>query len=208
MSRIHRRPNFITVEGIDGVGKSTVVATIADYLNDIDINTQIVRQNKDTVLARKVREFISCKEAYDTSSTTFALLFAASINDSIEKIIEPAHLSGKVVISDRYTMSTRVYQRDSKYIDKICDILENQLMPDLIFVLDAPPSVVKARIIERDEETDALESADDEKLNGRRKEFLKIARTHVKNTYTIDASGTQESVAEQIVKILSSYYNR
>lgn len=206
MNRIRRRPNFITVEGIDGVGKSTVVATIAEYLNGVKINTQIVRQNKDTVLARKVREFISCKEAYDTSSTTFALLFAASINDSIERIIDPAHLNGKVVISDRYTMSTRVYQRDSKYVDRICDILENQLMPDLIFVLDAPPNIVKARISERAESTDALESADDEKLNDRRKEFLKIARTHSKNTYTIDASGTQESVAEQIIKILATYY--
>ncbi len=206
MNRIRRRPNFITVEGIDGVGKSTVVATIAEYLNGVKINTQIVRQNKDTVLARKVREFISCKEAYDTSTTTFALLFAASINDSIERIIDPAHLNGKVVISDRYTMSTRVYQRDSKYVDRICDILENQLMPDLIFVLDAPPNIVKARISERAESTDALESADDEKLNDRRKEFLKIARTHSKNTYTIDASGTQESVAEQIIKILATYY--
>lgn len=207
MNRIRRRPNFITVEGIDGVGKSTVVATIAEYLNGVKINTQIVRQNKDTVLARKVREFISCKEAYDTSTTTFALLFAASINDSIERIIDPAHLNGKVVISDRYTMSTRVYQRDSKYVDRICDILENQLMPDLIFVLDAPPNIVKARISERAESTDALESADDEKLNDRRKEFLKIARTHSKNTYTIDASGTQESVAEQIIKILATYYS-
>lgn len=206
MNRIRRRPNFITVEGIDGVGKSTVVATIAEYLNGVKINTQIVRQNKDTVLARKVREFISCKEAYDTSTTTFALLFAASINDSIERIIDPAHLNGKVVISDRYTMSTRVYQRDSKYVDRICDILENQLMPDLIFVLDAPPNIVKARISERAESTDALESADDEKLNDRRKEFLKIARTYSKNTYTIDASGTQESVAEQIIKILATYY--
>lgn len=206
MNRIRRRPNFITVEGIDGVGKSTVVATIAEYLNGVKINTQIVRQNKDTVLARKVREFISCDEAYDTSSNTFALLFAASINDSIERIIDPAHLNGKVVISDRYTMSTRVYQRDSKYVDRICDILENQLMPDIIFVLDAPPNIVKARISERAESTDALESADDEKLNDRRKEFLKIARTHSKNTYTIDASGTQESVAEQIIKILATYY--
>lgn len=208
MNTIRRRPNFITVEGIDGVGKSTVVATIAEYLNSIKLNTAIVRQNKDTVLARKVREFISCPEAYNTSPTTFALLFAASINDSIEKIIEPAHLAGKVVISDRYTMSTRVYQSGSKYIDKVCDIIENQLLPDLTFVLDAPPSIVTARITERDEMTDALESANDDVLNERRKGFLKLARQQHKNTYTIDASGSQESVAEQIIKILVTYYTR
>ena len=207
MSNLRRRPNFITVEGIDGVGKSTVVEVIANYLNGIKLNTVIVRQNKDTPLARHVRSYLTAEEASDTSSTSFAFLFAASINDSIEKIIEPAHLNGKVVISDRYTMSTRVYQNDSKHIDKICDIIESGLMPDLTFVLDAPPSVVKSRICSRDEETDVMESVDDEILNERRKGFLKLARVHKSNAHTIDASGSAECVASQIIKILVKYYN-
>lgn len=200
-------PNFITVEGIDGVGKSTAVAAMQTYLESVNLNVQVVRQNKDTPLARKIRAFISCDDAFDTSPTTFAFLFCASINDSIEKLIEPAHMNGKIVISDRYTMSTRVYQHESKYIDKVCDIIENQLMPDLIFVLDAPPDIVTARILKRNEVTDAIESTDDDVLNNRRKGFMRHARINGKNTHVIDASGTAEYVAEQIINVLKRYYS-
>lgn len=207
MKLVNGRPNFITVEGIDGVGKSTAVDTMAKYIESMGLNTVVVRQNKDTYLAKEIRKFISCDEALTTSPTTFAFLFCASINDSIEKLIEPAHLNGKIVISDRYTMSTRVYQHESKYIDKVCGIIENQLTPDVTFVLDAPPSVVKARILNRNEATDVIESVDDDILNIRRKGFVRHARRSGKNTYIIDASGTQEWVAEQIIDILDTYFD-
>lgn len=207
MNRSNRKPNFITVEGIDGVGKSTAVKVMADYIEEIGHNVEIVRQTRDTHLGQQIRKYISCEEAKDTSPTTFALLFCASINDSIEKQIEPAHLSGKIVISDRYTMSTRVYQHESKYIDMVCDIIENQLIPDLIFVLDAPPSVVKKRINKRNDVKDVLESIDCDVLNIRRKGFIRNARASGKNTYVIDASGSEESVAEQITTILDKYYS-
>lgn len=203
---LKRKPNFITVEGIDGVGKSTIVDLIDNYLDSLGYNTQVVRQNRDTHLAMKVRNYLSCEDAKETSPTTFAFLFCASINDTIEKVIEPAHLSGKIVISDRYTLSTRVYQRESKYINMVCDIIENQLTPDLIFVLDAPPAVVQARITLRNEGGDVMESVNTDVLNERRKEFLRLSRKRGLNTYHIDASGSQDSVVEQVTRIINKYY--
>ena len=207
MDNLKRRPNFITVEGIDGVGKSTVVDLMDEYLNDLGYNTQIVRPVKDTPLSLKVRNFLSCEDAKNISPTTFAFLFCATINDVIEKIIEPAHLNGKIVISDRYTLSTRVYQRESKYISMVCDIVENQLTPDLIFVLDAPPDVVQERITARGEGDDVMESVSPDILNERRKEFLRLSRARGANTYRIDASGSQDSVTEQILRILDRHYS-
>lgn len=206
MNRNIRKPNFITVEGIDGVGKSTVVTMMSEYLNSLKYNTVIVRQNRDTPLGMKVRKFLSHEAARDISPTTFAFLFSATINDTIEKVIIPAHANGKIVISDRFTLSTRVYQRASKYISPICDIIESQLTPDIIFILDAPPVVVQARITKRDEGGDVMESVDTNVMNERRMEFLRLGRSR-SNVYRIDTSCSQEKVAEQIVNILNTYYN-
>lgn len=207
MNTIKRIPNFITIEGVDGVGKSTVVGVIADYLESKTHKVTIVRQNRDTLIGANVRCFISTPEASRTSATTFALLMAASINDTIENIIEPAHMLGHIVISDRYTMSTRVYQKDSHYIDTICNIVEVQLSPDITFVLDATPDVINQRVTERNELTDVMESQGMciDVLNHRRREFLRQARKH-SNTYIIDASSDRKTVNEQIIKILSKYY--
>jgi dTMP kinase len=207
MNNLRKKPNFITVEGIDGVGKSTVVNAMADYLDSLNYNTKIVRLLKDTPLSKKIRSFLSCSDAQDVSPTTFAFLFCASINDAIEKLIEPAHLCGKIVISDRYTLSTRVYQRESKYIGMVCDIIENQLTPDLIFVLDAPPNVVQSRIDVRNEDSDVMESVSTDVLNERRKEFLRLSRSYGSCVYRIDASGTMDQVSEQVISILEGYYS-
>lgn len=207
MSSIKRRPNFITVEGIDGVGKSSLVASISDYIEGLGLNVKVVRQNKDTPLGLKVRKFLSCDVATDVSDTTYAFLFCASINDVIEKIIQPAHLNGMVVISDRYTMSTRVYQRDSKHVSKVCDIIESQLLPDIVFVLDAPPSIVKSRISARNLGGDAMETVSDEVLNSRRKEFLRLSREYGPDVHRIDASMSQEEVAELVIDILDGYFS-
>lgn len=206
MDKLRRLPNFITVEGIDGVGKSTAVSVIESHLNCLNRNTKVVRQNRDTNLGKLVRSFIGDNENIVVSDTTFALLHSASIHDVIDQIIEPAHLCGKVVISDRYTLSTRVYQAGSKHVDRVCDIIESTLSPDIIFLLDAPPSIVNARIVSRQEDTDIMENVPVSLLNDRRKEFMRLSRIRSNRVHVIDASGDPSDVAEQIISILDNYY--
>lgn len=206
MSELKNKPNFIVVDGIDGAGKSALVEGLSSYFFNKNLKSKVVHIVESTYLASEVKKYLKTDDAKQASATTLGFLFGAAINDIVEKVIEPAQLAGDVIISDRYTMSTRVYQADSKYIDTICDIVESVLMPDITFVLDAPPSILKQRMSIRGSDNDVTESVCDETINNRRKAYARLARVANKDTYIIDASGTQEDVIQQVYAILNQYY--
>lgn len=203
---IKNKPNFIVVDGIDGVGKSLLVEAIDRYLTNQTLITKVVHIVESTHLASEVKRYLKCSDAPQASATTLALLFCSAINDVIERVIEPAQLNGEVVIADRYTMSTRVYQADSRYVDTICDIIDSVLTPDITFVLDAPPAILKERMDVRGPDGDVTESNCDILINQRRKDYARLARSASRDTYMIDASGTPEDVAQRVFDILDTYY--
>ncbi|MDE0110767.1 MAG: dTMP kinase, partial [Albidovulum sp.] len=141
---------FITFEGIDGTGKSTQVAILAERLRAFGFACVETREPGGTVVAEKIRELLKSIRAIRWSAEVEILLLTAARRDHVDQIIVPALKSGKIVICDRYLDSTRIYQglSDSKIRAVIEDIHERiiGISPDLTFILDLSPCLALERI--------------------------------------------------------------
>lgn len=200
-------PKFIVIDGVDGSGKSTLANELKDYLQTVKgCKVKIVHVVESTRLAAHVKEYLKYDESRYTSATSLGFLFCAAIHDSIERLIKPALAEGYTVICDRYTPSTRVYQSTSPYIDKMCDIVDNQLMPDITFILDVPPRILLKRLDARGYDTDSTESRDIEEISERRRLYMNIATKLGDGAHVIDASNSHSDVEQRVFSIIDTYY--
>ena len=147
---------FIVFEGMDGSGKTTQLALIAEWLKG-KTDRQIVctREPGDTPLGAKIREFVLNNEM---DSLTELLLFNADRRQHVAEVITPALQSGAIVLCDRFTMSTTVYQGYAKGIDHNMVICANMVgrggsragcVPDLTLVLGVKIATALARLKNR-----------------------------------------------------------
>lgn len=145
---------FITFEGIDGAGKSTHIAALADAFRAAGRGVTLTREPGGTPLAEKLRELV-LNDAMDPLSE--ALLMFAARRDHLQQIIEPALARGEVVLCDRFTDATFAYQGSGRGFDlEVLRQLErwvqsqpesNQLrQPDLTVWFDLPPAVAAQRL--------------------------------------------------------------
>jgi len=139
---------FITLEGVDGAGKSTCINFIKKYLKDKGFKSIFTREPGGTLLGEKLREIL----LYDviTPETETLLMFAAR-NEHVLKVIKPNLQSGLSVISDRFTDATYAYQSGGKYVEeKKITALKNwvhqDLKPDLTLLFDLPIDVSLSRL--------------------------------------------------------------
>jgi dTMP kinase len=141
---------FITLEGVDGAGKSTCINFIKKYLADKSLKSIFTREPGGTLLGEKLREILLHDEI--TPETETLLMFAAR-NEHVQKFISPNLLAGVNVISDRFTDATYAYQSGGKYVDmKKITILKNwvhqDLKPDLTLLFDLPIDISMSRLKE------------------------------------------------------------
>jgi dTMP kinase len=141
-------PKFITLEGVDGAGKSTHINFIKKYFSDNKLNYFFTREPGGTILGEKLRVILLHDEM--TPETESLLMFAAR-NEHVQKIIKPSLEEGVNVVSDRFTDATYAYQSGGKNvsISKIT-ILKNwvhkDLKPDLTILFDLPIEVSLSRL--------------------------------------------------------------
>jgi len=152
---------FITLEGVDGAGKSTCINFIKKYLADKNLKSIFTREPGGTLLGEKLREILLHDEI--TPETETLLMFAAR-NEHVLKVIKPNLQSGLNVISDRFTDATYAYQSGGKYIEeKKITILKNwvhkDLKPDLTLLFDLPIDVSMSRL-KSDGDLDKFENED------------------------------------------------
>jgi dTMP kinase len=139
---------FITLEGVDGAGKSTCINFIKKYLADKKLKSIFTREPGGTLLGEKLREILLHDKI--TPETETLLMFAAR-NEHIQQVIKPNLQSGLNVISDRFTDATYAYQSGGRYVEmKKITILRNwvhgELNPDLTLLFDLPIDVSLARL--------------------------------------------------------------
>jgi dTMP kinase len=139
---------FITLEGVDGAGKSTCINFIKKYLKDNSFKSIFTREPGGTLLGEKLREILLYDEI--TPETETLLMFAAR-NEHVLKVIKPNLQSGLSVISDRFTDATYAYQSGGKYVEeKKITALKNwvhqDLKPDLTLLFDLPIDVSLSRL--------------------------------------------------------------
>lgn len=189
---------FIVIEGMDGAGKDTQIDFLKEYLKDKDV--VYVREPGGTEQSEAIRSVIL---AHAYSAKTEALLFYAARNELLEHVIRPALRAGKVVVSNRFELSTfayQVYGRKQQIRPLIVELSEHivsTLKPHYFF-FDLPASVAKERIEARGGESrfDKEKEAFFERLRAGYKKELK----RIKGAQIIDASKDIDTVRADFLK--------
>lgn len=193
---------FITLEGPDGSGKSTITEFIVEYLKDLNIDFIVTREPGGTSIGEDIRNIILDKKNINMSPRTEALLYAASRSQHVYEKIRPALEEGKVVLSERFVLSSLVYQgigRELGVLDvkAINDFAIEGVNPDLTLFFDIDP--VKALSRKTGENSgDRLEM---EGVNFHREVYngyLKLISMYPENIKVIDASKSIEETFEEV----------
>lgn len=201
---------FITFEGADGGGKSTQVQLAATWLRQKGYEVVTTREPGGTVLAEKVRELV-LDPALPLNTTSQTLLYLAARSEHVEKVIRPALAAGKIVLCDRFSDSTLVYQglAVGKAWDEVVELLRlccfatAGLGPDLTLVLDGRPEVLATRREQRGV-TDRYEEQGLDFQHKLRDGFLTLAKAEPERIKVLNAEGSMEEVAAAVQKAIAN----
>lgn len=192
-------PLLITLDGIDGVGKSTQIQKLAEHLQGIGHVVEHVRDPGSTAIGIELRKLLLDSEL-DLHRRTEALLFMASRCEMIESTIRPALAAGTSVISDRFLLANVVYQSiggdvTAKQLWEMGNWANNGLQPDLTLLLDMPAEAAVARATSP---ADRMERRGTEYLESVRQAFLRELPNSGPATAIINADQSPEDVAQAV----------
>ncbi len=196
---------FITFEGPDGSGKSTIIQKVYDYLIENNYDVIKTREPGGSPIAEKIRNLILDTENTEMGYRTEALLYAASRAQHVEETILPALNENKIVLCDRFLISSLAYQgvgRDLgiENVRKINEFAINGVFPDFVLFFDVDPITTLKRKSSLDT-ADRLEKEGNnfhERVYNGYKEILNSE----KNIEIIDATQSVEDVFSQCIKVL------
>jgi len=198
---------FITLEGIEGSGKSTSLKTIKNFLKDLNIEFILTKEPGGGPLGKDLRKMLLDKKS-EISSEVELLLMMADRKNHIDQLVLPSLQEGIWVISDRYLDSTYAYQGGGRQlsISKIDDLtkLLNLPKPDLTLLFDLPPETALERAAKRSE-LDRFESEPIEFHRRIRDSYQLRAEEEPERFRIIDATKDIENVQDQLLKYLRSF---
>lgn len=198
---------FITIEGGEGSGKTSVIIKLIDELNKRGYQTLSTREPGGSKIAEEIREVILNVENTNMDYMTEALLYAASRRQHLEEVVKPAIKEGKLVICDRYVDSSLAYQGHARGlgIDNVYEVnmyATGGFMPDLTIFIDVPPEVGLSRIKKNNRSVDRL---DLEKMNFHNlvhEGYLKVYERFPERIVRIDGNKPIDEVYEDLLKII------
>jgi dTMP kinase len=172
---------LISFEGIEGCGKSTQIARLAEFLEKSGYRVVATREPGATLLGRELRRLL-LDPAHDPDALTELLLYLADRRDHLRRVMHPALEQGAVVLVDRYIDSTWAYQGfaggdpqiTTELVEKLNRLVVGECRPQLTFLLDCPVEVGLGRARQRNREIEAEGVAD--RFEQRRKEFHERVR--------------------------------
>ena len=190
---------FITLEGVDGAGKTSHIEFIKEYLTNLKLDFIMTREPGGTELGERLREILLHDEM--TPKTETILMFAAR-NEHIEKVIRPGLTSGAIVISDRFTDASYAYQSGGKgvedeAIDVLKDLVQKNLQPDLTFLFDLPVEVSIKRL-KKTRKLDKFEKEEKDFHVNVRKKYLMLAKNNPKRFSVLNSEKSIEEIQSQI----------
>ncbi|MDQ3774868.1 MAG: dTMP kinase [Pseudomonadota bacterium] len=196
------RGRFVTVEGIEGVGKSTQADLIARYLRDAGLRVVETREPGGTEVGEGIREVLLRPAPMPMHAETEVLLMFAARAEHIARVVAPALAGGAWVVCDRFTDASYAYQGGGRGIPPariavLEDFVQGKLMPDLTILLDAPLDVALARTRGRGR-ADRFELEGPGFFEAVRAAYLERARRDPRRIRVIDASLTMDEVAAAI----------
>ena len=198
---------FLTLEGVDGAGKSTHIEFIADAVRTKGAHVIVTREPGGTDLAERLREAILGEPMTPLMETL--LIFAARA-DHVAKVIQPALTSGHYVICDRFTDATLAYQAAGKgvsadLIARLGEAVHPGVKPHRTLIFDCPYAVSRERLAKSGRELDRFEKEDRAFFDRVRNAYLAIGRKEADRVRIIDASVDAHAVREQVKTALQGF---
>ena len=202
------RGRFITVEGIEGAGKSTQVAAIRDILATRNIKAVTTREPGGTPLSEAVRELLLNPDNRGMATDTELLLVFAARAEHLQRVVLPALDAGHWVVCDRFTDATFAYQgggrgADARRIEILEDWVQDSLRPDLTLLLDLPVALGFERVESRGRR-DRFERENRAFFERIRNTYLDRARAAPNRYRIIDAAQPVAKVTEAVVQAIGS----
>lgn len=197
-----KRGRFITVEGIEGVGKSTQLQRIVDALESRGLDVLVTREPGGTPTAERIRELVLEHGDEPMPASAEVLLVFAARALHVENLIRPALEAGRWVVSDRFVDASRAYQGSgrgisSAKIDVLAELALGGLVPDATVLLDAPVDVGLARADRRGGK-DRIESETRQFFERVRACYLELARNEPERFVTVDANDSAAAVGAAV----------
>jgi len=203
------RGKFITVEGIEGAGKSSNLAYIRQLLDSAGRKHVFTREPGGTELGEDIRRLLLDHKHSGMGNDAELLLIFGARAEHIESVIKPALKEGVWVLCDRFTDASYAYQGGGRGIDlerirSLEQWVQGELRPDLTLLLDVPVETGLARAGNRSE-PDRFEVEHRSFFDGVRKAYLEIAEMEPERVQVIDASLSVDRVRGQIESVLGNY---
>ena len=200
-------PRFITLEGIDGCGKSTQTRLLSEFLLARGINTELTREPGGTRIGKAIRQVLQNPENQEMIPETELLLYLADRLQHLQEKVVPALAEGTWVISDRFHDSTVTYQGggrnlDLAFLDSIVRQKIQPFQPDKTFVLLLSPEIALERLRQREANGGVgLSRLDLESVKFFQRvdlSFRELLRSEPKRCASVDASQSIEKIQHQI----------
>ncbi len=204
-----KRGKFITLEGGEGVGKTTNLHFIKDYLQQQQIQVTVTREPGGTALAEKIRQLLLDADSEKVAETSELLLMFAARAQHIQHVIAPALAQGNWVLCDRFTDATYAYQGGGRglSIDTIAwleQLVQGELRPDLTLLLDAPIEIG----MERAQKRGAFDRFEAEKISfftRVRDMYLSRAAQQPERIKVIQAHQSLANVQQDIIEVMQQF---
>jgi len=215
---------FVTIEGVEGAGKSTLRSKLVESLRDLDCEILVSREPGATDLGLAIRQILLDPNNKDLNEIAELLLFTADRAQHVAQVIRPALARGAVVLCDRYIHSTIAYQGYGRGLSledlqRLNELATGGLKPDLVLLLDLDVKTGLGRVQERTtrasrvfskEQIDAITSGEVDRMEKEnisfhervRKGFLELAQNKENNFCVLDSSKAAEKVALEAEKAI------
>ncbi len=199
----------IVLEGIEGVGKTTNMEFICQYLRHKQIDLVRTREPGGTPLAEKIRDIVlHAKDDEPLAIDAELLLMFAARAQHLAQVIKPTLQQGRWIVSDRFTDASYAYQGGGRNIDlnRIAQLenwVQGELRPDLVIILDAPVEIALMRTQKR-RSKDRIEQEAQDFFVRVREVYLKRAQQDPKRYQVVDASSSLKNVQHVLMHILDN----
>lgn len=202
------RGKFITLEGIDGAGKSTHHGWLVAHLREHGKRVVATREPGGTPLGERLRELLLAQPMH---LETEALLMFAARREHLDKVIVPALLRGDWVVSDRYTDASFAYQGGGRGLDRgkletLEAWVQSGLQPDLTLLFDVPVEVARARLAAAGNMPDRFEREQQEFFERVRRAYLDRAQREPQRIVRIDATRAPDDIRKSLEEVISTIY--
>jgi dTMP kinase len=191
---------FIVFEGLDGSGITTQSTLLRNYFLGKGKEVVLTKEQTDGIIGGLIKSCL--KGEWKTDPLTLQMLFVADRNHHLKNEIEPALRKNKIVISDRYVLSTIAYGSLDLPTNTLKNMNANFRKPDMTFIIDTQPRICIERIKKARHHTELFEQ--EQKLEQIRRNYLSL-KGYFPETYLIDGNGRPEDVFNEIVRIVTRY---